>query len=449
MDNLGQRKAQRKIQNKTTTKTTKKQTKQISIFTLLLVLGIFALIIGIYFGIKYAIITVKYKSYPEKMIQYGFNELYNNKKATAIQHVSNDEMLRVIIGALTNTKDITQLYYLADINSSKDQWLEYSNYLGINNVVEKEDIKNQANRIDSILFLVNAIEGLLNKNIEQTKLEMSNNVLSKFTKDEQILIAKAVNLGIIENKNSSIGNSKLLKGELNKLVIQIVEKYATVYYGSNNLDILEGEKQEVHLVTDKTKLPSNSSEYPYIVDNIDKEIYEFGYKVLTNSTFKNPKETYKYMGDLYQQTDELLTRYFKDILNIDYKTITVENFLNNIQPEVVYELEPEEVKTYVDYVKEHKIKLEGKVTPLLPIMYNNGEQYVIRTKITFNVLNSDTEYNLLFGDESGSVKYTSKQIEMYVDVLTGMTLNARSLRVDISCLAKQLVKSNSSVIVEK
>ena len=77
------RKEQRKEKTKTRLKTNKKP-KQISIFTLLFILTIVAVCIGIYVGARYLVITLKYKQYTDKIIEYGFSELYDNKKATRL-----------------------------------------------------------------------------------------------------------------------------------------------------------------------------------------------------------------------------------------------------------------------------------------------------------------------------------------------------------------------------
>ena len=123
--------------------------------------------------------------------------------------------------------------------------------------------------------------------------------------------------------------------------------------------------------------------------------------------------------------------------------------MSSIKGKVVYSITTDDVKEYVDYVKVNKIKLEGKATPLLPIMYNNGEQYVIRTKVTFKVISSNTDINLLFGDEDYSVKYDGNEFEVYIDVPTGMTMDSRSLRIYIASMANNLAKFSSNITVTK
>ena len=415
----------------------KQKKRKISIFTLGFLAVVIMVVFAIYFALRYLVITLKYNQYKEKMDMYNLSELYNNQKADSLQKVENLEMIKVIIGSVMNTKDINTIYYTDTNNNELDKWYEYSVKYGLNTRVQNNN--EIATKSDAAIILVNAIEILLGEEIEQTNLGIPKNKLAMFTEDEKTSISKAVNLGLIENKGSEISTKSLLKGELNKMIINVVEKYSTIYYGSIKEDY------KANLVTDKSKLPSNYKEYPYIVDNIDKEIYELDFTIQTQRTAQTPKVAYTIMGDLYMQIDELITRYFDNILNIDYTKITENNFLNSIKNDVVYAIEKEDVQDYVKYVKDNKIKLQGKATPLLPIMYNNGEQYVVRTKIEFTILNSNTTNNILFGDEKSNVNYNGKEFILYVDVPMGMTANAYSLRIHTSCMAKYLAKPNIQI----
>lgn len=423
----------------------KTKPKEVSIFTIMFVLILIALVIGLYFGIRYIVITLQYKQYTDKMYNYGYNELYDNQKATATQSVTNGELIKVIIGSIQNNKDIFNAYYLADKNYNETyNWNEYAKYLGLNDFMGNVNLNEEAKTIDAAMLVVKTIESFAGVSIEQAELNMSEDKLNEFSDQEQVLIAKAVNAGIIPNKNSSLSDKNIIKGKLNKFIIILAEKYATMHYNQTTI----GENGSTKIVTDKKKMPENYKEYPYIVDNIDKEVYEMPYIISAKSSFKNPKETYKLMGYLNGQTSNVMTRYFEKILNVDYTTITTEGFLKSISNNVIYRIDEQDVEEYVEYVKKNKIKLEGSATPLLPIMYNTGVQYVVRTKITFKVISSDTEYNLLFGDENSTVKYNSKEMTMYVDVPMGMTLNSKSLLVNISCLAKNMPTQSTLVTLE-
>jgi len=439
-----QRQIKRATTKKQTSKTVKKGSLQISIFSVLLILVLIAACVGIYFGVRYLVITLKYKQYTDKMNEYGYNVLYVNSKATATEEVTKADLIKVVLGSLMNNTDINNIYHLASADVSDEQnWYDYAEDIGATEYIANTSLDSKSTRIDAIILATNTLEGIINKEIEQTELKMSESELEKYSEKQKVALSKAVTLGIIKNKNSALSEANILKGELNKLVIGLVEANATIYYKNTSTNA------QVSIVTDKDKLPANKEDYPYIVDNISKEIYEQGFRNQYAPLFRTPKEVYKTMGYLYGQIDDTLTSYLNDILNIDYETITTKNFLEKIASNVVYEIDESDVEDYVQYVKDNKIKLEGKATALLPIMYDTGEGLVVRTKIIFKVINSDTQYNLLFGDENEKVKYTGDEIVMYVDVRLGGTFNSNSQLVYIQCLAKNLSSTTDSVVVEE
>lgn len=439
--------------NKKTKVSTSKQKirikKKAMLLLVALLLVLIVAIIGICYGIRCLVITLKYKEYTEKMYTYGLADLYDNKKATAIAKVSNDEMLKIVLTAVSGKKDIDEIYFSGD-TKEEYKWLQFATDAGYTNNINESNLKDKASKIETALTATRGVDALLGIELQQAELDMSKSKLAKFNTQEKEIIAKAVSMGIINNKNSSLSDEPILKGELNKLVVTIVEKYATIYYKTmayNEQGILE--KQNINIVTDIDKMPENYKDYPYIIDSIPTEIYEYDFDIITERNSQTPKVAYQYMGDLYGQIDEIIVNHFNKLLNIDYTNITYEGFLDDIQGTVLYELTEKDVKPYVDYVKANKIKLSGRAEPLLPIIYNNGEQYIVRTKLTFNVLSSNTEYNLLFGDEDQKVKYNGKEITMYVDVPMGMTLNSWSLRAYVDCLAKHLIANNTAVIIEE
>ena len=441
-----------KKQVKKTTKKNNLKDKQISIFSLIFLAAIIAIIIGLYIGIRYLVITLKYKEYTDKMNTYGYNVLYENQKATSVQKFTNMEMLQVVTGSIRNMKVLDSSYNKDGV----DDWKTYLKDLGMLTKEYEEKLNDRATKIDVAIYAVNVIETFLDEKIEQAELKMSDKKLAKYTADEKTYIAKAVTLGLIKNNNSALSNKNLVKGELNKIAIELVEKYSTLYY--------KAEETGGKLVLDNSKKPTNYKEYPYIVDNIPNEIYELPHDIVIESTYYNALYMYKYYSDLYGQIDSKITEYFDTILNVDYAKIDAEEFLENLNANVVYRLEEEDVAEYIKYVKDNKIKLEGKAEVLLPIAYGDGEQYRVRTKLSFKVLNSNTDTNLLFGDgpdkvvydvagltslKKQNVKYTTDEIIMYVDVPCAPSFNANTLSVYISCLAEKMCKQNTSVILEE
>ena len=105
-------------------------------------------------------------------------------------------------------------------------------------------------------------------------------------------------------------------------------------------------------------------------------------------------------------------------MNINYETITEEEISNKIKNMTVGLLNENEIKDYVEYVKANKIKLEGKATVQLPIVYYDGVEYRVRTQLEFEIKSSDTDLNILFLDVPNT-QYTGKNFNCYVDVRLG------------------------------
>lgn len=427
-----------KTSKKESTKKIKILDKQISVFTVAFIVLAIAVIIGIIFGIRCLTINLKYKYYTDKMKTYGLVSLYNNEKATATNKVENKELLKITVAGIVNEKRPSTF------NKVKEE--EYLEFMDILNITE-QDLDKNVTRKDMVIKVTKFAVSMLNIEAEPTELKMSDGTLAKFTDDEKYIIGQAITLGLIENKNSAVSDKDIIKGELNKLIITIVEKYATI---TGNAVIINeaGElvNQNISIVTKTSEKPKNYKEYPYIVDNIENKIYETEFANKKEYNNQTPKEVYEALGSTYGQISETATRYFNTILNVDYETITVENFLEEINKTSVYLLAKEDVEAYVNYVKENKIKLKGKGTAMLPIICWSGERYLLRTKVTFEILSSNTDKNLLYKDES--VTYNGKTFDLYIDIPMGMTVNSITLNVYIENLTKYISVQSGNVIVD-
>ena len=397
--------------------------------------------------IKKAEEASKYKYYTDKMYEYGYNELYNNKKATYCESVTNIEAIKVIVGALNNKLDIDKIYTVSKEYENEDEkWFEYWENIAYDTMVEKEDLKLKAKKMDVLIMLIDSVEKFLIDRINTTNIDFNDEM---YTSSEIDTISKAVTLGLIKNNHKDLKNENITKGMLNKYIIEIVEMYSTRYYakivvdGNGNIA-----RQNINIVKDENKMPSNYEIYPYIIDKIDKDIYEIELKNVSLDDALNPKETYNLMGELYMQTHELIENYFDAVLNVNYETISISSFKDLLNNYVLYELDEQDVEEYVKYVKANKIKLKGKATPLIPILYYDGNMFRVRTKITFEVINSDTSYNLIFGDEKENIEYYGEYFDFYVDLPLSMTSDSYSLLVKIECMAENIVKLNSNIKVE-
>lgn len=413
--------------------------KQISIFTIGLILIAILLIIGLIFGIRYLVITLKYKTYSDKMYSYGLASLYDNQKAGSVtQKVNNKEFLKVTVAAIISEKKPSSLNKIDD-----NEYLEFKEILGVQNLTDN------VTKSEMVINITKFAITMLKLDISPAKLEMSEKTLAKFTEDEKEIIGQAITMGLIKNKDSEVSNNYIIKGNLNKIIITLVEKYATVYPETIKFNE-EGtlEKQDVNIVTENAKKPKNYKEFPYIVDNIQNRVYETDFVNKKDYNYQKPTEVYSMIGNSYGEIASTIRSHFVTLLNVDYENITVEDFLKQLNLDSIYYLEEDDVKDYIDYIKENKIKLKGNAEAMLPIICFSGESYLVRTKVTFEVVNSNTKDNLLYMDEKTT--YEGNKFEFYLDLPMGMTVNSTTLKVYVGSLANRIaINDNKNITIEK
>lgn len=412
-------------------------------------------VIGIVMLARHLIIKWKYSYYTEKMEWYGYNKLYDNEKATSTEEVLSDEIAKMVVGILYNetSKDFAEnkLYRIDDTElSTNETWLEFAKSIPIlsaNHVTFGE----KTSKLQVAKLIVEGIEVLYED------IEITEGLKEKYRKDydeeELELIDKSISIGILKNSKYDINKVGMLKGELNKMLITIVEKYSTVYY--NNIYSID---QKATVIKDKKELPSNAEKYPYVIDTISKEIYEIEMPEMLGEISETPKEVYDIYHDVYYDSEANMEKYFDIILNIDYRTIDAEDMIDILNQYVVYDINykigdsqlyREKIEKYVQYVKENEIVLTGKVIPQLPIIYSNGMLHFLRCKIEFEVVNSKTNKNLLLWDSN--VTYNSNSIDVYTDVAVSPNLNSKAFRIfnGISTMRYLVKDLNNSVIVEQ
>lgn len=422
-----------------------------SIFASLSILAIVGLIILI----KNIVITKKYAYYTERMEWYGYDKLYDNEEATSTDSVMSDEIAKMVAAVLYNETDTSfaesKLSGVEEESLSiNESWLEFAKSIPL---VYAKDITfgTKMSKLQVAELIVDGIEKVYRKDIEVTE-QLKEKYRKKYTEDELEIIDKGISIGILENSKSDINKKVKIKGELNKMLIIASEKYSMVYY--NNTYSL---KNNATVVTDKEQLPSNADKYPYVIDSISKEIYEIEMPEMLSEISESPKTVYDTYHDEYYYTEKNIAGYFDAILNVDYNTITKEDFEEKIKTYVVYRLDEvfidsqpylEDIEEYVNYVKENHIVLKGKATPLLPIIYSNGSLHFLRCKIEFEVVNSDTNKNLLFWDTDTT--YNSNTISVYADITVSPTLVSKAFKIYNGVRTMEFVALdlNNSVVVE-
>jgi hypothetical protein len=418
-----------------------KRNKKKYIFALLtLIIMILVLVCAIFLNRYF--INKKYDKYEEKMDIYGFDLLYNNESAESYEKVTNLEAVKIALGSIYNTYDVSSIGYFSSEEYEGADWIKTAEIFGVleKNKINKENTDEYISYWDFIELFLNTRKLKLNIEVSYTK-ESSFENLNSYNQKQTKYINDLVENKLIEDSTKKISlNKDVIKGQVNEIVIKYVEKYNSI--------LEEGET----LVTKKESMPQNSDEFPYIIYSIPNDVYEMDMINDGNTGYVSPKNLYKLKKEYYNQMDYRITNYYDKILNINYETINVEEFANNVEEYLLYNYDDEVFSKYVNYVKENNVILEGKAEPLIPIIYYDGVNMRIRTKITFKIINSLTDKNIIFGDvfenESNPITYKNKEYTIYAEVPMSRLLNVVSYRTEIKSIAnilsdKSLINNNT------
>lgn len=380
----------------------KKYKKIILILSIIILVVILSLIFLLNY-LKYK----KYDIYKVEMEKDGFNEYYNNGSASSYQKVTKLEAIKMIFAIINDYKDMG-----IDLKNDENV-INYALKLGILTTTENDSINDKATYIDVIRYISNSNYYILD-NQYNTEVTPNFKDYNNYSQLEKVNINDLVSNEIIENSNGKLnGQSKISKGLFNKTILNFYKKIVlTMKYGK--------------IKTDSKDLPSNADEYTFILEDVDNKVYEEEFKKDTsNINVTEPIEYYGEMKEFYISLKEQVEKYYKIVLNIDYRTINVEEFKKNIRSCSIDIIDDYSINKYIDYIKDNQVIMTGKATIQMPIVYKDGFYTRVRTKLEFNIENSKTMDNLIFLDlNSGSnITYKEKNMVLYVDNMLSTTMN--------------------------
>lgn len=207
-------------------------------------------------------------------------------------------------------------------------------------------------------------------------------------------------------------NAPVTKYMLNYTILNLQEKYdmygdvTRIYNDTTNCgDIVAlfggvGDDFE----TDESKLPYNYNDYPFIIKGIPKEVYEKPLAVTDEKVgVLTPREGYTKYRNYECRTKETAATYFDTVLNVDYRTINVDEFASKVNGNAW----PfgDMAREYAQYVIDNKIILKGKGY-IVPGTMHIVEPYTMaRVVIQFEIISADKRVNLLYGDANYANKY--------------------------------------------
>lgn len=368
---------------------------------LILVISILSIVIS---NIKYK----KYYEFEDVVSKYGFDEIYDNKTANTKDKITKSEVVKIVVSSVYNTSDIEGISGgKIEEEYSNSMWVEFAQRMGIITTtdVNASNANEYATYSDVIRYFTNAKSKVLKLDLDTEDKGVVKDI-NKYNMDEKFGILDMVNSEVITKNTSKINARKnVFKGQVNEIIKNFVEKYNTITIQNEKLNINED------------KIPTNESDYPYTVISVDKEAYEIEFSGKDNVNFKSPAKLFREQKEYYYQIKNNTENYYNYLLNIDYITISEERLKKDLRRYLLFDLNDEDVKKYVKYVKDNKIKLSGSAKVQLPAIYFDGTYYRVRTKIDFKVESSNTDKNLLFLDikNSNNKIYKDKEYSFYID----------------------------------
>lgn len=413
-----------------TNKPHKKINKKLIITLVITVVLLVALSIFIYViaqNKKYA----KYLPYEETMHTYAFDIMYDNQTAATREKVTKSEAIKMAIAATLNVEEVPGMEDNGTFNNNI--WVRYAVTKGIigGDEVNESNADDLVTYTEFITYLEKAKVKLLKQDLK-TSVELQYKDKDKYTTEEQTYLQDLIESGVIENSKSKLkGNRKVFKGEVNEFVTKYAEK--------NNTITLEGDKININ----PDKVPSNADMYTYILSNVDKSVYEIDLQKGEYVDYVlSPKESYIKNKQDYKDIKEMVEEYYNTILNIDYSNITSEKFLNDINLYMSNEYDEEEVNEYVNYVKDNRIKISGTSKVQMPIIYYDGVDYRVRTKLEFNLEESYVENNVLFNDfdSESDVEYKIGKNQFIIDAKLAIFVESDGVRIKPSVVNDLIVK---------
>ena len=377
------------------------------------------------FGIVSLVKYNKYKPYfglEETMKNYGFDKVYDNQSAKTGESITKSEAVKMVLATVFNTNDISGFAGEPEENYNNAMWVEYAKYRGIIGEadVTKDNADEKATYIEVIRYFVNAKTKILEKEVNSA-IDLKVKDIDKYKPDEKIAIEDMIANEIITiNKKKINGDSKIFKGQMNEIISNFLVKYNTITIEDAKVNINED------------KMPSNKDQYPYTLSDVDKSVYEKEDYIYDKNSYENAKSVYSEKKEFYFQISNYVEQYFNTILNVDYTTINTDKFAADILPYMLYGVDKEKVKEYVQYVKDNKIVLKGNAKVALPAVYYDGRNYRVRTIVEVDFSGCYTDKNLFFGDNLElETQYDTNTSKMILDVPMGESMD-EDLNLSIS-----------------
>ncbi len=374
-----------KIKNKT------KFIRAIAVILVLIVLLVIATNI-----INKVIYVNKYKNYSVNIQKLGLDSLYSGGEANDYKCVTNGEAIAIIVKGCLNVENVENYGYEITPKSKYGAYLDYAIFKGFVSelMFEKEDLDKPLTRINLLRMLGDLKTKVFEKELTATDKKITVSKAYKLQERDKNFLKDAIANNVFDNSGSISDTEKVRRGEFNKAIYEMTISCSTIVNDSGEIE------------TNKENMPSNSLEYPFILKNREKSVYEKPFINSNLDEFESPNELFRYLKNSNKKIMDRVENYINYILNVDYRSINSDDIRQLASDNFLYLRDEKIIDEYVTYVKEHKIKLQGDVTTYLPAVYYDGLSYRIRLVLNFKKVEGDTLDNILLGDVLGeSITY--------------------------------------------
>lgn len=356
---------------------------------------------------------------------------YDNGSSSPTEWVTKSEGVKSILSVVGGITDASKELPIPSDPYQNAAWVAYAQ---AEKIIDADDITASNNAMtmtveEGLCWLVAAVSKFYPRSNDATFPDFSDFFSYDQKTKEAIWIA--LDRKLIDNGVFPLNlGQQMTKGKMDELLIRTV----------NTVNIIAQKKVQIKT----TDLPKNAKSYPYILSGIDNSVYELPFLetwgCLAGDYAKVPRGIYEHNIDYFGNMDKIIREAYTEILNIDYETITKDHFRNTLHWYVwISGSQRDDLDAYIEYVKQNKIKITGKVTPLLPITYYDGISTRVRTKIEYTIISADTKIDLLFGDRS-----INGLISNYAPTIYEVKDN--TIYVDIPITYTQSSKDNKTVI---
>ncbi len=162
-------------------------------------------------------------------------------------------------------------------------------------------------------------------------------------------------------------------------------------------------------------LPGRASDWAYVLADVPNGAYNMGYRqrlnpngvrTLTSEALQDPNFSRENL-DLWA---DRIRDYYALVFGVDYRTIDPSAWWEDFRPVMNNSsLDSMTRVRYAEWVQANRIRLEGWAEPEPSLVYRQDGQVMMRTKVRFRIVESDTNYGVLLDTFESSYEMYLKQ----------------------------------------